>query len=490
MRYFRQILRLIFALEALGFLSLAFFTPTIVTTHHLHLPPHAVPKVLCFFVLVALCSAIATLRLERRDSLGRWALLAASIFNLILFPVGTVVAIAGIFYFIRNPAIEPGPAPRRRPIAGDGTSKWSGTIFIIAQVAWGVFILSSIRRWTVARGMPQIHSEGLFWITLACAIYGCILFHEMGHVVLGDIVKFRLVGFGVGPLSCTYLGGRWRLQLRFDKLLGGYAAMVPTTPRNIRVRSMVLTLGGPLASAILGALGAICLLLIPSPDWPAALGRVVALITGFAFGDLLFNLLPMASGADYSDGARLWQMYRRGLWCDFHCANHYMGLSQFTPLRPRDWPRDMVERAAEFAAQLPEPSGPFALAYLHFLDCGDWERALWWLDRALQAARPGKLADALTVDRAFIEAFHRRDGRAALGLFEKAPPQEESTDYWRALTTVRAAHGDLTGAFATWNKAWEMAQKRPVTGVYEMDREQLRMVGAWLEQLRAQPISA
>ncbi len=202
----------------------------------------------------------------------------------------------------------------------------------MAQVVWGVFVLSSIRRWTAAQGMPQLKSEVLFWITLACAVYGAVLFHELGHFVLGDIVRFRLIGFGVGPLSWAYSGGRWRVHLRYDKLFGGHTAMVPTTPRNIRGRVMILTLGGPLASAMLGMIGAICLLLIPGPAWPAALGRVVALATGFAFGDLIFNLLPMASEAEYSDGARLWQMYRRGPWCDFHCANHFMGLSQTTAL--------------------------------------------------------------------------------------------------------------------------------------------------------------
>ena len=176
--------------------------------------------------------------------------------------------------------------------------------------------------------------------------------------------------------------GRWRSQMRYDKLLGGHTAMVPTTPRNIRGRFMILTLGGPLASATLGAIGALRLLLIPGPAWPAALGRTVALATGFALGDFLFNLLPMASEAQYSDGALLWQMVRRGPWCDFHCANHYMALSRTTPLRPRDWPTAMVERAAEFAAQLPDSAGSFAMAYLHFLDRGDWQRALLWLEKA------------------------------------------------------------------------------------------------------------
>ena len=181
--------------------------------------------------------------------------------------------------------------------------------------------------------------------------------------------------------------------------------------------------------------------------------------TGLAFGDFLFNLLPLASEAQYSDGARLWQMYRRGPWCDFHCANYYMGLSQTTPLRPREWPTPMVERAAEFAAQLPQPAGSFAMAYAHFLDRGDWQRAVDWLERAHLASEHGsKFSHALAVDRAFIEAFHRRDGLEAKRWFEQASMLDDSTDYWRSAATVRAIQGDLTGASEAWTKASKMVQ--------------------------------
>jgi hypothetical protein len=495
MRVFRYILRLIFALEALGFLSFAFFTlrhsTVIAANPRLHLGRHSILEIFWLTVLLAALAALAAWRLERGDALGRWSLLASSIFNLLLFPVGSVVAIAGIFYFIRNPPVDALPVRKHQPIQGDGTSKWSGAVFMMGQLAWGVFVLTFISQWTAARGMPQVHSSALSWIALGGAVYGAILFHELGHLVLGDIVRFRLIGFGIGPLSWASAGGRWRAHMRYDKLLGGHTAMVPTTPRNLRERVMILTLGGPLASALLGAIGTICLLLIPGPAWPAAIGRAVALATGFAWGDFLFNLMPIATEAQYSDGALLWQMSRRGPWCDFHCANHYMGLSRTTALRPRDWPKDMVVRASEFAAQLPEPAGSFAMTYLHFLDRGDWQLALTWLEKAREAARAGsKLALALTIDRAYLEAFHRRDGREAQRLFEQAPPREDSIDYWRARATVQATQGNLSGAAATWSKAWEMAQKRPATGINDMDREQLRLVRVWLEELRAQPVSA
>jgi len=495
MRAFRYVLRLIYALEALGFFSFAFFvlrqTKQITAASYLHLGRQSILGMFWLSVVLAALAAIAAWRLESGDPLGRWSLLAASIFNLLLYPAGTVVGVAGIFYFVRNPPIDQTPDRQHHPVAGDGTSKWSGVVFLIAQLVWGVFILTSIRRWTVARGMPQIHSQVLFWITLACAVYGTILFHELGHLVLGDIIRFRLIGFGVGPLSWAYAGGRWHAQMRGDRLLGGHTAMVPTTPRNIRARVVILTLGGPLASALLGAIGAICLVLIPGPAWPAALGRAVALTTGFAWGDFLFNLLPMASEAQYSDGALLWQMLGRGPWCDFHCANNYMALSRTTALRPRDWPTAMVERAAEFAVRLPDRATSYAMAYVHFHDRGDWQRALHWLEKAQRATRPGtKLAHALMVDRAFLEAFYRQDPAEAHRWLRQAPPNKDSADYWRSIAALHAAQNNLAPAADAWNKASNIAASYPAAGLYDMVREELQTVHAWLQQLRAQPVSA
>ena len=148
------------------------------------------------------------------------------------------------------------------------------------------------------------------------------------------------------------------------------------------------------------------------------------------------------------------------------------GLIAHHALRPRDWPTATVERAGELASKLPDSAGSFAMAYLHFLDRGDWQRALLWLDKARHRAQPaGNLAYALAVDRAYLEAFHRRDGREAQRLFEQAPAREDSSGYLHALITLQAAHGDLAGASAAWNKAWDIVQQRPATGLADIDRD-------------------
>ena len=190
MRPLRYLLRLIFALEALGFLSLAFFTlpqsKLVAVTQRLHLGPLDYGTVLVYHFAGSPRGGHRRLAAGARRSLGRWSLLAASIFNLLLFPVWIAGGHRRHLLFRRAiPPVEPKINAKHLPIAGDGTSKWSGTIFIMAQLVWGVFVLSSIRRWTACRGMPQIQSEALFWITLVGAVYGSVLFHELGHSGFG-----------------------------------------------------------------------------------------------------------------------------------------------------------------------------------------------------------------------------------------------------------------------------------------------------------------
>ena len=86
----RQVLRLIFALEALGLLSLAFLTlrrtQAIAAVPGLHLTRYSVLELFCFLLLMAVFAALPVWRLERGDRVGRWSALGASILNLALFP--------------------------------------------------------------------------------------------------------------------------------------------------------------------------------------------------------------------------------------------------------------------------------------------------------------------------------------------------------------------------------------------------------------------
>ena len=311
------------------------------------------------------------------------------------------------------------------------------------------------------RSIPKVFSGSRWPVPFTAAF----LFHELGHLVLGDIVRFRLIGFGVGPLSWAYAGGRWRAHMRYDKLLGGHTAMVPTTPRNIRGRVMILTLGGPLASAMLGR---------DRSDLP--LIDSGARMAGGAGPDrrarhrLCLWRLPLQSAAHgerssiFRRRAFLWQMYRRGPWCDFHCANHYMGLCR-APRRcvraigPRPW----WNVPAEFAAQasrirrivrhgLPALPGPWRLG------------ARPRLARQGAPAGPSRqqtcAAPSPSIVRIWKLSIAATAGKHS-ALFDQAPGGKIRPITGASAATVRATQGDLAGASEAWNKAWEMAAEAP-----------------------------
>lgn len=441
-----------------------------------------------YVAVVGVLAGLYAWRIQRADPWVRWIGLLTSVMNLPLFPVGTVLGAAGLLYFFRNPAPDPVRDRVHNPVPGDGTGKWSGVVFFTAQILWVWFVYRRLLEWTSGRGMQRIHSDATSWfIILALAIYISILVHELGHFAAGRAVGFRLVGFRLGPLNWSYRVGRWGLRLQWDSLLGGHVAMVPENADDIRSQAMRMTVGGPLGSAFLGALGLGLLFAIPGPAWSVAMGEFVVLVTSMGLGDFVLNLVPVSSGVSYSDGARFWQLYRKGPWADYLCSVYYMGLSRTTALRPGDWPTEMVERAAAFAAMLPNAASMLGMAYAHFEDRGDVERAASYLERASANAPQGsETARNLAVDRAYFEAFYRGNAAEAARWLDQVPVQPGSADFWRSKAVVSAANGDVPAAQEAWRKGWELASKLPDVGVYEMDRRQYRMIAERIREVSGQ----
>jgi hypothetical protein len=493
MRVLRSALRWMLGLEALIFLvggaEVAWKVVPKLEVRYPGASPLGFKIFLAYGFITGIVAAIAAWRIKRPGKW--WEGLAVSLMNLLWLPFGPILSAAGLFYFFRKPAPDPVLDRVHKPVAGDGTSKWSGVVFVAAQIIWVWLVYSRLLHWTGARGMHRVHLDpGTWFLTLGLAIYASITIHELGHFALGRAVGFRLVSFRLGPLNWMYRSGRWRLRLQPGSYLGGHTAMVPENADDLRGQAMIMTLGGPLGSAALGAAGLGLLFGIPGPAWPVALGEFVVLVTSMGFGDFVLNLFPVASGVSYSDGARFWQLYRRGPWADYLCAIYYMGLSRTTAMRPGEWPSEMVEHAAAFAcaAPLPNVASILGMAYVHFEDRGDVERAGSYMERACASAQPGtEAARNLAVDRAYFEALHRRNGSEGTRWLEQAPAQADSCDYWRSKAAVLCANGDLDAAEEAWRKGWELASKLPEAGVYETDRRQYRMIAERLREAAAEP---
>ena len=121
---------------------------------------HSILEIFWFTVLLAVLAAIAAWRPGAGRSVG--PLVATGLFYFQFAPVPGGDRRGGGRNLLLHPQ-SPGrratdaqaPADSRAMAPANGPERYS----CWPRLAWGFLVLNSIRRWTVARGMPQIHSE-------------------------------------------------------------------------------------------------------------------------------------------------------------------------------------------------------------------------------------------------------------------------------------------------------------------------------------------
>jgi hypothetical protein len=98
---------------------------------------------------------------------------------------------------------------------------------------------------------PDPAPRGSFLIQLAGALMLTVAIHELGHVVAGWLVGFRLVHVSVGPLLVSHYTERFKLHwwLIHSRAMG-FASMVPPPGSGQYWRMAVVIAGGPTASGI------------------------------------------------------------------------------------------------------------------------------------------------------------------------------------------------------------------------------------------------
>lgn len=94
--------------------------------------------------------------------------------------------------------------------------------------------------------------------SLLAIVFGALLIgflttftHELGHVCAAWAVGFRFHGVTIGPFVVKRLRTGMNIRIR-PRMTGGFAYMIPDKICRLRKRSIVLCLGGPLASLVVG----------------------------------------------------------------------------------------------------------------------------------------------------------------------------------------------------------------------------------------------
>src|SRR4028118_1901488 len=93
----------------------------------------------------------------------------------------------------------------------------------------------------------------VFLVIVVLLIWLETIVHEVGHLVAGWLVGFRFVMMTVGRLKLRATDKGLRLSLIDEAdIQSGSALMVPTTLHNLRVRWLVMTVGGMAGNLLLG----------------------------------------------------------------------------------------------------------------------------------------------------------------------------------------------------------------------------------------------
>lgn len=300
----------------------------------------------------------------------------------------------------------------------------------------------------------------LFITMLPVLYFLSIAIHEAGHVAGGLLAGYRVLLYIVGPFRLERTADGFKPGLNRNVLLaGGLAGMTPVGLHDLRRRTLIMVVGGPLVSLMAGAqLLAIYHVLSPwvlRPDAAFAVrfgGLMIALLGLFSLMIGMITLVPAKSGGFYSDGARILRLMRVSDDTEREVALLALTGLSLGGTRPRDWDAALVARGAGI-----RDGGPFEVngrqfAYAHALDRGDIEAARAHLEAALAGLQHLPLASRgpLLLAAATFHALYDGDAEHARLLLVRAGVGASllHAPHQRVLAeaAVRLAEGDVDGA--------------------------------------------
>jgi hypothetical protein len=253
-----------------------------------------------------------------------------------------------------------------------------------------------------------------FSILLALlATISAIAVHELGHLAGGLIARMRFLFYVVGPFRVER-GDHDRLRVTLNRdvvFAGGAVAMIPTGTHDLKRRMLLLVAGGPLASLLLALL---------TFAFGHPLIHVVGIISLFIF---IVTIIPMQSGGMMTDGKRMVRMMGKGPAAESEAALMALVSAWASGTEPREWPRDLVDRAVTAAAESIEQYNAHVFAYFHFLDAGDVDTARIHAMGALELADtlPPAFKPSMELEAAYFIAHYDGDVARARQLYEGVP---------------------------------------------------------------------
>jgi hypothetical protein len=252
------------------------------------------------------------------------------------------------------------------------------------------------------------------FVLLICALALTVVVHELGHLVAGWLVGFRLSLVQVGPFVLSAETGVLRLTFGRKWPALGLAGMSFQSLRNLHERLLFFSAGGVIANT----LGIAAVLLSVDHVFRGLggtrTGTLAAQFIVFSFVVAVGSLIPLASTLP-SDG-----MWIKTLLSQDARARQWISICAIVALyskgvRPREWKHTWLQRAISTDDV---PHATFVghwLGYMYAADRDDRARADAHLERCLSVAGtlPIQGRDLVAQEAAFAAAWLRGDAALA-----------------------------------------------------------------------------
>ena len=273
---------------------------------------------------------------------------------------------------------------------------------------------------------------------LPCLLFAVVVVHEIGHLVCGLCVGFRLMSVRFGPVR---ISPPFRVSVKFDPKTGaaGFVSMIPGKSENLRSRAMIFILGGPVANLLAGFF--ILFLKVGGPL--ASVFATLSIFVGAA------NLVPFRRLALISDGKRMLMLLKNAGQGERLLAILQLAAELRSGIEPENLSPDFIAKAIAVKDQSPDTPAGYAFAYAAawYQDAPD--KAAQLLETCLEYSQFSApvMREALRSDAAIFQARKRNRVDLAEQWLSEIPPKTVFPGQrLRAESAILEAQGNLEGA--------------------------------------------
>jgi hypothetical protein len=304
------------------------------------------------------------------------------------------------------------------------------------------------------------------------ALYVTIAVHEVGHLLAGRIVGMRPGAIVIGGIAVFKSGRRWLIRFNYRRMFSGGLAKVLPQKGDFRPAPFGwMIAGGPFASLIFTV---VCGLVEfrygrGTWGWTDTLFWIAMLTT-------VGPLVPVSSGLNKSDGARLWILMRRPGRARPWMALLALQTEETRGVLPRNWDSELVRQMLMADPSSGEYSYIQLLAFYRCTDEKKEEVALEHLENALarSASSSKVLRQCIFLEAASSSALSRGSVSQARTWLERTGEVKEpvSTDGVEAAIAIREERYDDALRFLATARA-RIERRKLDSGLARFAKEKL-----------------